>query len=150
MAFNMPVLVGPVPLLKVQTYLVTEGFKTASIAASQFTQMVGLMTKTIDIDALLVGDERALRPALETLALNTVPGVSWLFSKAELLIGIPVISKNFVHLDMQITQLKFTQDSTSRETLTVHVQLTNVPRPKLLGGFLPGVDVALGVGMAFL
>ena len=56
---NIPVLVGVVPLLKVQTYVVTEGYKSASIAASPFVQMVGLMTKTITIDALLVGVERA-------------------------------------------------------------------------------------------
>jgi hypothetical protein len=157
MALNIPVLLSPipplavpVPLLKVQTYVVTEGYKSASIAASPFVQMVGLMTKTIAIDALLVGIERALRPALEALALNTVPGLAQLTAFSESFFGIAVVSKNFIHLDMQITQLKFTQDNQNRETLTAHIELTNVPRPKKLGGFLPGADIALGVGSAFL
>ena len=150
MAVNIPVLVGAVPLLKVQSYLVTEDFKTASIAASKFVQMVGVMSKTVTIDALLVGAERALRPALEAMALNTVPAVGFLLAKAESLIGIPVLSKNFIHLDMQITELKFTQDNTNRETLTVHIVLTYVPRPKKAGGYLPGADIVLGVASAFL
>jgi hypothetical protein len=150
MAVNLPVLVGVVPLLKVQTYVVTEGFKTASIAASPYIQMVGLMTKTIAIDALLVGPERLLRPMLEALALNTVPGLSAGVAFLESFVGIPVVSKNFIHLDMQVTGLKFTQDNSSRDTLTVHIDLTNVPRPKKLGGFLPGADIALATATAFV
>jgi len=147
---NPPVLVGPVPLFKVQTYVVTEAFKSASIAASPFVQMVGLMTKTITIDALLVGVERAFRPLLEALAGNSIPRVAQAVASVESFVGVPVVSKNFFHLDMQITQLKFTQDNQNRETLTVHIELLNVPRPKKLGGFLPGADIALGVGSAFL
>ena len=150
MAVNIPVLVGAVPLLNVTSYVVTEGYKTASIAASPFVQMVGLMTKKIEIDALLVDKDRAFRPALEALALNSVPPVVQVAAGLESFAGIPVVSKNFIHLDMQITQLKFTQDNDKRETLTVHIELLNVPRPKKLGGILPGADIALGVGSAFL
>jgi hypothetical protein len=150
MAVNIPVLVGLVPLLKVQTYVVSEDYKSASIATSPFVQMVGLMTKKITIDALLVGVERLLRPVLEALAMNSIPGVTNVVSFLESFVGIPVVSKNFIHLDMQITQLKFTQDNQNRETLAVHIELLNVPRPKKLGGFLPGADIALGLGSAFL
>src|SRR5262249_34125697 len=136
MAVNIPVLVGVVPLFKVQTYVVTEGYKSAAIAASPFVQMVGVMTKTIAIDALLVGAERAFRPALEALALNPIalgalgatalgltafqvpqalPAAAGAIPTAESVVGIPVVSKNFIHLDMQITQLKFTQDNQNRE-----------------------------------
>jgi hypothetical protein len=146
---NPPVLVGVVPLLKVQTYVVTETYKSVSIPASSFVQMVGMTSKTLAIDALLVGIERAFRPVLEALAMNTIPGALQATSFLESLAGIPVVSKNFIHLDMQITQLKFTQDNTNRETLSVHIDLTNVPRPKKLGGFLPGADIALGIGAAF-
>jgi hypothetical protein len=148
---NIPVLVGAVPLFKVQTYLVTEGYKSVSIPASSFVQMVGMTSKIIAIDALLVGGERALRPALEALALN-LPGIAQLTAFLESFIGIPVVSKNFVHLDMQITQLKFTQDNQNRDTLTVHIDLVNVPRPKLAGlhAFAAGFDIGLGVGSAFL
>jgi hypothetical protein len=157
MAVNIPVLLSPipplavpVPLLKVTTYAVTESYKSASIATGPFVQMVGLSTKTIKIDALLVGIERALRPALEALALNTIPGIITAVTFSESFFGIAVVSKNFIHLDMQITQLIFTQDNQNRETLTVHIELLNVPRPKKLGGFLPGADIALGAGSAFL
>jgi hypothetical protein len=143
------VLVGVVPLLKVQNYQVSETFKTATIAASAFVQMVGVMAKTVTIDALLVGDERLLRPLLEALALNTIPGLGKITAQAEAFLGIPVVSKNFIHLDMQLTTLNFTQDNQSRDTLTVHMVLTNVPRPKKLGGFLPGVDIALATTSAF-
>jgi hypothetical protein len=149
MAVNIPVLVGAVPLLNVTSYVVTEGYKTASIAASPFVQMVGLMTKKITIDALLVGTGRALRPALEALALNTVPPIAQAAAFLESFAGIPVVSKNFIHLDMQISQLNFTQDNQNREALTVHIELTNVPRPKQLGGVFGIADVELGVGSAF-
>ena len=135
MAINIPVLVGVVPLFKVQTYVVTEGYKSVSIPASSFVQMVGMTSKTIAIDALLVGVERAFRPVLEALAMNTIPGALQVTSLLESFVGIPVVSKNFIHLDMQITQLKFTQDNTNRETLSVHLELTNVPRPKSCGAF---------------
>ena len=149
MAANIPVLVGVVPLLKVQNYVVTETYKSVSIPASSFVQMVGMTSKTIAIDALLVGIERAFRTVLEALAMNTIPGALQVTSFLESFVGIPVVSKNFIHLDMQITQLKFTQDNDKRETLTAHIELTNVPRPKKLGGFLPGADIVLGAASAF-
>ena len=150
MAINLPVLVGVVPLLKVQKYVVAETYKSVSIPASSFVQMVGMTSKTITIDALLVGVERLFRVVLEALAMNTVPGALQATSFLESFVGIPVVSKNFIHLDMQITQLTFTQDNDKRETLTVSITLTNVPRPKKLGGFLPGADIALGIGSAFV
>ena len=147
MALNVPVLIGVVPLLKVQSYVVAEGYKSAAVGGSSLIQMVSPTTKTITIDAFLVGGERALRPALEIMALTT-RALASLTAKAMSVTGIPVISENFIHLDMQITSLSFTQDNQNRETLKVNLQLTNVPRPKL-GGLLALADVALGVGSAF-
>jgi hypothetical protein len=148
MAINIPVLVGVVPLLKVQSYVVNEGYKSVSIAGSPLVQMVSPTTKTITIDALLVDAERALRPALEALAL-TSRALASVTAPLLSVAGIPVVSKNFIHLDMQITSLTFTQDNQNRETLKVNIQLVNVPRPKL-GGLLGLADVALGVGSAFV
>jgi hypothetical protein len=147
MAVNIPVLVGAVPLLKVQSYVVSEGYKTAAVGGSSLIQMVSPTSKTITIDAFLVGKERVVRPALELMALST-RALASLTAKAMSVTGIPVISKNFIHLDMQITSLSFTQDNQNRETLKVNIQLTNVPRPKL-GGLLAIADVALGAGSAF-
>ena len=62
--------------------------------------MVGMTSKTLAIDALLVGIERAFRPVLEALAMNTIPGALQATSFLESLAGIPVVSKNFIHLDM--------------------------------------------------
>lgn len=148
MSINIPVLVGAVPLLMVQSFVVNEGYKSASIAGSPLVQMVSPTTKTITIVALLVDRERALRPALEVLALTSraLASVTAPFLSVA---GIPVVSKNFVHLDMQITSLTFTQDNQKRNALTCNITLTNVPRPKL-GGLLGLADVALGVGSAFL
>jgi hypothetical protein len=148
MALNVPVLVGVVPLLKVQSLVVNEGYKSTSIAGSPFIQMVSPTTKTVTIEAFLVDAERAFRPALEALAL-TSRALASVTAPLLSVAGIPVISKNFIHLDMQITSLTFTQDNQNRETLKVNIQLTNVPRPKL-GGLLGLADVALGAGSAFL
>lgn len=64
--------------------------------------------------------------------------------------GIPVVAKNGVHLDMQITSLIFTQDNTMRKTLKVSMTLVNVPRSKL-GAIIGGaLDLAVGVGSAFI
>lgn len=149
MTANIPVLVGAVPLLMVHSYVVNEGYKSASIAGSPLVQMVSPTTKTIAIEAFLVGkEERALRPALEVLAL-TSRALASVTAPLLSVAGIPVVSKNFVHLDMQITSLTFTQDNQNREALKCNIQLTNVPRPKL-GGLLGLADVALGAGSAFL
>lgn len=148
MAVNFPVLVGAVPLLMVQSYVVNEGYKSASIAGSPLVQMVSPTTKTIAIEAFLVGGQRALRPALEVLALSS-RALASVTAPLLSVAGLPVVSKNFVHLDMQITSLIFTQDNQNREALKCNIQLTNVPRPKL-GGLLGLADVALGVGSAFL
>lgn len=147
MAFNVPVLVGVVPLLKVQSYAVTEGYKSASIANSTFVQLVAPTTKTIAIEAFLVGKERLLRPLLEAMAL-TSRALASVSAPLLSLAGIPVVSKNFVHLDMQITSLVFTQDNQNRETLKCSIQLINVPRPKF-GGLLGLADVVVGAGSAF-
>jgi hypothetical protein len=148
MAINFPVLVGGVPLLMVQSYVVNEGYKSASIAGSPLVQMVSPTTKTIVIEAFLVEKQRALRPLLEILAL-TSRALASVTAPLLSVAGIPVVSRNFVHLDMQITSLSFTQDNVNREALKCNIQLTNVPRPKL-GGLLALADVALGAGSPFL
>lgn len=146
---NVPVMVGAVPLLAVTNFVVNEGYKTAAIAGSTLTQMVLPTTKTINIEALLIREFRALRPALEAMALTS----RWLASVSApvmKLAGVPVVAKTGVHLDMQITSLVFTQDNQMRDTLKVSIGLAHVPRTQL-GGILGGVlDVAVGVGSAFI
>src|SRR5262245_55449217 len=110
---NTPVLVGVVPLFAVTSFVVNEGYKTASIAGSALTQMVAPTTKTITIEALRYDQSRALRPFLEGMALTSRVLAS-VTAPAMKVAGIPVVAKMGVHLDMQITSLVFTQDNQMR------------------------------------
>jgi hypothetical protein len=147
---NIPVLVGGVPLFAVTSFVLNEGYKTASIAGSTLKQMIAPTTKTITIEALLIGEFRALRPALEALALTSRLLASVAATTAFRLTGIAVVAKTGVNLDMQITSLVFTQDNQMRDTLKVSISLVHVPRAKL-GGLLGGaLDLAHGAGSAFI
>ena len=146
---NIPVLVGAVPLLAVTSFVVNEGYKTASIAGSTLKQMVTPTTKTITIEALLVDKFRALRPALEAMAL-TSRALASVTAPLLKLAGIPVVAKTSVNLDMQITSLVFTQDNQMRDVLKVTIGLTHVPRTRLTGLLGGALDVALGAGSAFI
>ncbi|WP_373652555.1 MULTISPECIES: hypothetical protein [unclassified Schlesneria] len=146
---NIPVLIGAVPLLAVTSFVMNEGYKTATIAGSTLTQMVAPTTKTITIEALLIGKQRALRPPLEAMALT-----SRLLASASAplmkLAGVPVVAKTSVNLDMQITSLIFTQDNQMRDTLRVTISLIHVPRTQL-GGLLGGsLDLVMAGGSAFI
>jgi len=146
---NIPVLVGAVPLLAVTSFVLNEGYKTASIAGSTLTQMVAPTTKTISIEALLIGEFRALRPSLEALALTSrlLAAVSAPLLK---LAGVPVVAKTGVHLDMQITSLVFAQDNQMRDTLKVSMTLTHVPRSRFAGLLGGALDLAVGAGSPFI
>jgi hypothetical protein len=144
------VLIGVVPLTAVSSFVLNEGFKISQVAGSStIAQMLSPINKTLTIEAHLIGDERALRPALEALAMSN----RVLAAAAAPLMkftGIPVVARLGVHLDMQITTLVFTQDNVNRDTLKVSITLVNVPRTKL-GGILGGaLDLAAGVGSAFI
>ena len=146
---NIPVLVGAVPLLAVTSFVINEGYKTASIAGSTLKQMVAPTTKTITIDALLIREFRTLRPALEIMAL-TSRGLASVTAPLLKLAGIPVVAKTSVSLDMQITNLVFTQDNQMRDALKVSITLTHVPRTQF-GGLVGGaLDLVVGGGSAFI
>jgi len=149
---NIPVLVGLVPLFAVTSFVLNEGYKVVPIAgnlATHLKQLVAPTTKTISIEALLIDEFRALRPALEAMALTS----RLLASATGLLLkftGIPVVAKTGVHLDMQITTLVFTQDNQMRDALKVSMTLTHVPRSRVFGLIGGALDVAVGVGTAFI
>jgi hypothetical protein len=148
--FKPSVLVGVIPLTAVTNFVLSEGYKVSQIAGSSvIAQMLSPTNKTIKIDAQLIGGQRALRPALEALAMTnrvlaaaTTPLMKFT--------GIPVVARLGVHLDMQITSLTFTQDNVNRDTLKLNIEMVNVPRSKL-GGLLGGaLDLVVGVGSAFV
>lgn len=145
---NVPVLVGVVPLFMVTSFKISEGYKTAPIAGSTLMQMLAPSTKTINIEALLIREFRAFRPALEAMALTSrvLAATAGLMQ----LTGIPVVTKNSVSVDMQITNLIFTQDNQMRDTLRVSMTLTHVPRTRLVEAIGGGLDFAVGIGTAFI
>jgi hypothetical protein len=138
------VLLGVIPLAAVTNFQLKEGYKVAQVAGSStFSQMIAPTTKTITIDALLIGAQRSFRPLLEALALTNrflAAAVSPLLQ----ITGIPVVARLGVHLDMQITDLTFTQDNTNRDTIKVSISLTHVPRSTEVEAFGFGADLALG------
>lgn len=145
-AINVPVLVGPVPLLHVQTMNVSEGYRIQRIAGSSFSQALAPTTKTISIEALLLGSTRlALKKALEALALTSRVLVA---ASAPLLgaTGIPVVSGLTVSLDMQITDLRFSQSAQKRDALDVSITLQHVPRSSTTTIVGEALDLALAAG----
>ena len=55
---NIPVLIGAVPLFTVTSLTLNEGYQVARIAGSSLAQLVSPTTKTITIEAVLVGSTR--------------------------------------------------------------------------------------------
>ena len=148
------VLLGVVPLAAVTSFQVTEGYKVAQIAGSStgsspFFQMIAPTTKSIAIEALLIGKQRALRPALELLAL-TNRFLAAAASPVIQLTGIPVVARLGVHLDMQITTIVFSQDNANRDQIKVSITLNHVPRSTLIEGIGAGLDLVMGVAGGFI
>ncbi|MFE5587289.1 hypothetical protein, partial [Kitasatospora sp. NPDC056531] len=108
---NVPVLVGPVSLLYVQSMTISEGYRVERIAGGRFSQLTQPTTKTIGIEAMLIGPKRLLqKKALEVMALTSRLLVS---TAAPLLAaaGIPVVSGVTISLARQITALRFNKDA---------------------------------------
>jgi hypothetical protein len=144
------VLLGVIPLAAVTSFQLKEGYKVAQVAGSStLSQMIAPTTKTIAIEALLIGAQRSFRPALEVLALTNrflAAAVSPLLQ----ITGIPVVARLGVHLDMQITDLTFTQDNANRDTIKVSIALTHVPRSTEVEAFGIGADLAMGALGGFI
>lgn len=145
-SLNPPVMVGTVPLLYVQSMTINEGYKIERIAGSKFSQAVAPTTKTIAIEAMLIGSDRlVLKKELEVLALTSRVLVAAAASALQVT-GIPVISGLTVSLDMQITDLRFTQSVQKRDALDVSITLQYVPRSSVLAIIGEVADLALAAG----
>jgi hypothetical protein len=145
---NVPVLIGPVPLLYVQSMQISEGYRIERVAGSRFSQAVAPTTKTITIEAMLTGRERLLmKKALEAMALTSrvlVAAAAPLLGLA----GIPVISGFTISLDMQITDLRFSQTVGKRDAVDVSLSLQHVPRSAAAEIAGEVADIALAAGTA--
>ena len=143
---NQPVLIGPVALLYVQSLSLAEGYQIERIAGSRFAQALAPTTKTIAIEALLIGPDRLrLKKELEALALVSRVLVA-ATAPALAAAGIPVVCGLTVSLDMQITELKFAQSVQKRDALDVSLSLRYVPRSTLTTVLGEVADLALAAG----
>ena len=144
---NQPVLIGPVPLLYVQSINLTEGYQIQQIAGSRFAQALAPTTKTIAIEAMLIGPDRMrVKKELEALALVSRVLVA-ATAPALAVAGIPVVCGLAVSLDMQITDLRFNQSAQKRDTLDVSLTLRHVPRSTLSTVLGEVADLALAGGI---
>jgi hypothetical protein len=145
---NTPVLIGTVPLLYVQSISLSEGYQIERIAGSSFSQAIAPTTKTIAIEATLLGSDRLqVKKELEALALVSRVLVA---ATAPLLAvsGIPIVCGLTVSLDMQITDLRFNQSVQKREAIDVSLTLRHVPRSKITAILGEAADLALAAGTA--
>jgi len=145
---NVPVLVGAVPLFTVTSMTLNEGYTVARISGSRLAQLVSPTTRTIQLEAVLLGSSRLLmKKALETMALvsrASAAGVAPLMNKT----GLPVVSGLTIALEMQITSLKFTQSNQKRDAIDVSLTLEHVPRSSAVALIGEGLDLALAVTVA--
>lgn len=143
---NLPVMIGSLPLLYVQNMTLTEGYRIERIAGSKFSQAVGPTTKQIIIEAMLLGPERmTMMKELEMMALTSRLLVA-MASPALKTTGLPVVSGMTISLDMQITDLRFTQNVSKREALDVSITLVHVPRSSLTAILGEAADLVLAAG----
>ncbi|UNZ21165.1 hypothetical protein [Streptomyces sp. 891-h] len=144
------VLVGTVPLLCVQSITMTEGYRVERILGSRFSQATQPSAKTIVIDAILLGPDRfKVKKDLENLAL-TSRALLAAAAPALAVTGIPVVCGLTLSLDMQITDLRFTQSVQKRDAFDLSITLQHVPRSSLTALLGELADLALAPGSAAL
>jgi hypothetical protein len=145
---NVPVLIGAVPLFTVTSLSLSEGYQVARIAGSRLAQLVTPTTRTIAIEAVLVGPTRLLvKKGLEAMAL-TSRALAAASAPLMKVAGLPVVSGLTISLDMQITTLRFVQSNQKRDALDVSITLEYVPRSSITAIVGEALDLALAAGMA--
>ncbi|MEU5261571.1 hypothetical protein [Amycolatopsis sp. NPDC021455] len=123
---NTPVLVGSVQLLHVQSITVNEGYRIERIMGSRFVQATQPTNQTIAIEAVLLGDGRLdQKKELENVALTSRQLVANA-PAGQGAVGISVVSGMTTNLNMQVTDLRFTQSVGKRDALDVSITLEQV------------------------
>ncbi|MGA5823987.1 hypothetical protein ACPC54_39845 [Kitasatospora sp. NPDC094028] len=145
---NVPVLIGAVPLFTVTSLTLNEGYQVVRIAGSRLAQLVSPTTRTISVEAVLVGRTRLLvKKGLEAMAL-TSRALAPAAAPAMNLAGLPVVCGMTINLDMQITSLRFTQSNQKRDAIDVSITLEHVPRSTLTAVLGDALDLLLAAGIA--
>jgi len=125
---------------------INEGYRIERIMGSKFSQAIAPTTKTISIEAMLIGPDRLQqKKALEALALTSRVLVA-AAAAALRVTGISVVSGLTISLDMQITDLRFKQNVQKREALDVSITLQHVPRSSITAIIGEVADLALASG----
>jgi hypothetical protein len=131
------VLIGVVPLYAVNRITLTENYELPPVGSKGSSQSTGKITRTIAIDALLIGEQRHdTRLALEVMAdlSKTLPAGSSIVS------GIPLVAGLVVLLDCQINSLSFAQSAEEKDVFTVSISLKHCPRPGLMAAISEAVN----------
>lgn len=143
---NTPVLVGTVQLLYVQSITVTEGYRIERIMGSRFVQATQPTNQTIGIEAVLLGADRLdLKRDLETVALVSRQLVASA-PTGQATVGISVVSGLTTTVNMQVTDLRFTQSVNKRDALDVSITLEQVLPGSRSGTPGDTTDTSLGSG----
>ncbi len=142
------VLIGAVPLFAVNRIMLNEAYELPPVGDKVASQFTGKITRTVQIEATLIGDERhVVRLGLEAMAdlSKTLPAVSSIFS------GIPLVAGLTTLLDMQVNSLNFSQSAEEKDVFTVSISLKHCPRPGVLALVSEGLNAATAlVGVAGL
>lgn len=147
---NVPVLVGAVPLFYVQKMTIKEGYKIERVGSSRFYQALSPATKTIEIQAVLLGPERvAIKKSLEIMALTSRLVVSAVGALSKYT-GVPVVSGLTISLNMMVRDLSFTQSVDKRDALDVSMTLQEVPRLSAVTIIGEALDLSPAIASPFI
>jgi hypothetical protein len=136
------VLIGAVPLFAVNRITLTENYELPPVGGKGLSQSTGKITRTVQIEAALIGDERHLiRLALEAMAdlSKTLPALSSIVS------GIPLVAGLTVLLDCQISSLTFGQSADEKDVFSVSISLKHCPRPGLMALLSEATNAAAAI-----
>jgi hypothetical protein len=123
---SVSVLIGAIPLFAVTRITLSENYELPPVGDRGLSQSTGKITRTLQVDATLIGNERHLiRLGLEAMAdlSKTLPALTSLVS------GIPVVAGLTTLLDCQISSLSFSQSSDEKDVFTASISIKHCPRP---------------------
>jgi hypothetical protein len=139
---KVSVLVGVVPLFAVNRITLNESYELPPVGDKGLSQSTGKITRTVQIDATLIGDERHLiRLGLEAMAdlSKTLPALSSIVS------GIPLVAGLTTLIDCQISNLSFAQSAEEKDVFTVSISLKHCPRPGLMALLSEATNAATAI-----
>lgn len=139
---TVSVLVGIVPLFAVNRITLNESYELPPVGDKGLSQSTGKITRTVQIDAILIGDERhVIRLGLEAMAdlSKTLPAITTKSS------GIPLVAGITTLLDCQINSLSFAQSADEKDVFTVSITLKHCPRPGLAALLSEGTNAAAAI-----